>query len=66
MENSEQLEEKSVGTTCIPPGACSKQCTGMIFPPWTTVRGRKGKSPIKPRYVSVYAIVNLVLGIGTW
>ena len=67
MENSEHLEEKSVGTNCIPPGACSKQCVGMIFPPWTTtVKGRKRKRPIKLGYVSIYAIVNLVLGIGTW
>ena len=62
MENSAQLDEKSVGTTCIPPGACCKQRVGMIFPPWTTIKGRKRKRPITPGYVSIYAIVNLVLG----
>ena len=35
------IGEKSVGTTCIPPGACSKQRVGMIFPPWTTVKDRE-------------------------
>ena len=63
MENSaQQLDGKSVGTTCIPPGACCKQRVGMIFSPWTTIKGRKGKRPITPGYVSIYAIVNLVLG----